>query len=86
MLSFYGIHLIGWAFLILMSLTVGDNDPFQANCGPELPVALWSRVVGIVAIGFWVAMVLLWFLFLASMKRWRSEAGKPRVKLDVLQM
>lgn len=84
-LSVFGVHLIGWAFLFIMSLSVGARNPSQENCDSDLPVAFWSRAVGIAAIICWFAMVLLWLLLLVSMKRWRTKSrGTPRQ--DVLQM
>ncbi|BGP53768.1 hypothetical protein JCM8202v2_001340, partial [Rhodotorula sphaerocarpa] len=84
-LSVFGVHLIGWAFLFIMSLSVGARNPSQENCDSDLPVAFWSRAVGIAAIICWFAMVLLWLLLLVSMKRWRTKSrGTPRQ--DVLQI
>lgn len=89
-LGVFGVHLIVWAFLLVMSLTVGATDAFQQNCSGDLPIAYWSRVVGIVAILHWLAMVLIWFLFLGSLIKWgpRPVDGKekPRYRRDPLVM
>lgn len=92
-LGVFGIHIIVWAFLLIMSLTAGATDAFQQNCSGDLPIAYWSRVVGIVAILHWAAMFLLWWLFLASLIKWsprgpKPEDGseKPRYRRDPLQM
>ncbi|GAA5978333.1 hypothetical protein JCM10908_004318 [Rhodotorula pacifica] len=84
-LMVFGAHLIAWAFLFIMSLSVGTKDAFQLNCSNDLPVAYWSRVVGIVAIACWVAMLLLWFVLLVSMKKWRTKSGFA-YRRDVLQI
>lgn len=93
-LGVFGVHIIVWAFLLIMSLTVGATDAFQQNCSSDLPIAYWSRVVGIVAIAHWAVMVLLWFLFLASLIKWsvkpktknKTEDEKKRYQRDPLEM
>ena len=93
-LGVFGVHIIVWAFLLIMSLTVGATDAFQRNCSSDLPIAYWSRVVGIVAMAHWAVMVLLWFLFLASLIKWsvkpktknKTEDEKKRYQRDPLEM
>lgn len=89
-LGVFGVHIIVWAFLLFLSLTVGRTDAFQLNCSDDLPITYWSRVVGIVAILHWLLMFLLWFVFLASFKKWgrKDKDGneKPRYRRDPLQM
>ncbi|KWU44891.1 hypothetical protein RHOSPDRAFT_33429 [Rhodotorula sp. JG-1b] len=93
-LGVFGVHIIVWAFLLIMSLTVGATDAFQRNCSSDLPIAYWSRVVGIVAMAHWAVMVLLWFLFLASLIKWsvkpktknKTEDEKKRYQRDPLEI
>lgn len=60
----------------MLSLTMGATDAFQLNCSEDLPVAYWSRVVGIVAIVFWLLTFIMWIFFLFSFKRWPAKKIK----------
>ncbi|GAA5881527.1 hypothetical protein JCM3774_002012, partial [Rhodotorula dairenensis] len=77
-LAVLGLHLVGWAFLLILSVSVGPTNAFQLNCSGELPVAYWSRVASLVAFAHWIVTFLMWFLFLLSMKGWRAKKNEKK--------